>query len=55
MKIGIIPDGNRKYSKIKNITLDESYIHGAKIAFEIVQKAVERRDVSMIVFYLLMF
>src|ERR1035437_4887947 len=37
--IGIIPDGNRRYAKRENISLDEAYIVGADIALDAIQWA----------------
>lgn len=53
MKIGIIPDGNRKYSKKMGINLAQSYRLGAEKAFSIVKRSLERSDIDRIVFYAL--
>jgi undecaprenyl diphosphate synthase len=37
--IGIIPDGNRRYSEREKIPLFEAYKHGAYIAFEVISWA----------------
>lgn len=51
LNIGIIPDGNRKYAKEKDISLAESYILGAQIACDIVQVSIARKNIDRIVFY----
>jgi len=53
LKIGIIPDGNRKYAQREGIDLTDSYRSGAKIAHGIVKRSLERGDIERIVFYAL--
>ena len=53
LQIGIIPDGNRKWARKSGLSLPESYIHGAKIAEQLINHSLERGDVGRIVFYAL--
>lgn len=53
MKIGIIPDGNRKWAKLKGISLEESYRQGGDIAFALLKSALQEKDIDLLVFYVL--
>jgi len=45
-KIAVIPDGNRRYAKKKNISLKEAYELGFKKAEEVLDWCLERGDVD---------
>ncbi|MDP3962643.1 MAG: undecaprenyl diphosphate synthase family protein [bacterium] len=53
MNIGIIPDGNRKWAQLKNISFEESYSKGADIALDLVKSSLSQSEVNTLVFYVL--
>ncbi len=37
--VGIIPDGNRRYAKLHDMSLEQVYMHGSKVGIEIARSA----------------
>lgn len=51
LKLGIIPDGNRKWALKNKQSWDEAYQKGAEVAIELVEKMLARGNVERAVFF----
>jgi len=49
--IAFIPDGNRRYAKKENITLEKSYFLGTRKAWDVLQWMTKYKDIKNGIFY----